>query len=124
MRKRLTIFEYIANTKPNDAYILLQKYGKYNRAKDEKELEQQLKHFVRQNGSMGLMALASIHPDKELIEQFISENRVEEPKSQFLNATGSTTNISDDQKETINLSRMMIYGSFILIGLALVMKKN
>lgn len=127
MKKRITIYDYIASSVPNDAYVMMSKYGTISKAKDEKELVEQLKEFVRKNGSMGLMALAQIHPDKELIEQLIAENRVEESK--YSNASGSTTptqnptKITDDQKETINLSKMMIYGSFLLIGLALVIKK-
>ena len=129
MKKRITIYDYIASNVPNDAFILMSKSGNITKAKDEKELVEQLKTFVRKNGSMGLMALAQIHPDKELIEQLISENRVEESKI-YSNASGSettTTNptkITDEQKETISLSKMMIYGSFLLIGLALVIKNK
>jgi hypothetical protein len=38
--------------------------------------------------------------------------------------TKNPTKITDDQKETISLSKMMIYGSFLLIGLALVIKNK
>ena len=129
MKKRITIYEYIASNVPNDAFILMSKSGNVTKAKDEKELVEQLKTFVRNNGSMGLMALAQIHPDKELIEQLISENRIEQESKNYSNASGSetttnTTKITDEQKETISLSKMMIYGSFLLIGLALVIKNK
>lgn len=139
MRKKITIFQYIANQRPNDAYLLLQKYGNgekgnYKRAKSEQELIAQLKQFVRENGSMGLMALASIHPDKELIEQFIAENNIPNDSSAMSNNSNysnlvgedskKNTNLTTEQKETISLSKMMIYGSFLLIGLALVIRKN
>lgn len=140
MRKKITIFQYIANQRPNDAYLLLQKYGSgkggnYNRARSEQELVSQLKQFVRENGNMGLMALASIHPDKELIEQFIAENNmsnsvvgdsISSKDAKYSNATGGdgTPNLTNEQKETISFSKMMIYGSFLLIGLALVIRKN
>lgn len=125
MKNRITIYDYIASSVPNDAYVVMAKYGNITKAKDEKELVGQLKEFVRKNGSNGLMALAEIHPDKELIEQLLSENRKED-ESKYANANGTTQNptrITDEQKETINLSKMMIYGSFLLIGLALVIKK-
>jgi hypothetical protein len=129
MKKRITIYDYIASNVPNDAFILMSKSGNVTKAKDEKELVEQLKTFVRNNGSMGLMALAQIHPDKELIEQLISENRIEQESKNYSNASGSetttnTTKITDEQKETISLSKMMIYGSFLLIGLALVIKNK
>lgn len=130
MKKRITIYDYIASNVPNDAFILMSKSGNITKAKDEKELVEQLKTFVRNNGSMGLMALAQIHPDKELIEQLISENRIEQESKNYSNASGSettttnSTKITDEQKETISLSKMMIYGSFLLIGLALVIKNK
>jgi hypothetical protein len=128
MKKRITIYDYIASNVPNDAFILMSKSGNITKAKDEKELVEQLKDFVRKNGSMGLMALAQIHPDKELIEQLIAEQKVEEPKYSNLSGadspTKNPTKITDDQKETISLSKMMIYGSFLLIGLALVIKNK
>jgi len=125
MRKKITIYQYIASSVPNDAYVLLNKYGKYNRAKDERELVAQLKEFVRENGSMGLMALAQIHPDKDLILQSMEENG---KKESFSNANGSseatkTTTLPKDNQEQITMSKLMIYGSFLLIGLALVIKK-
>jgi hypothetical protein len=125
MRKKITIYQYIASSVPNDAYALLNKYGKYNRAKDERELVAQLKEFVRENGSMGLMALAQIHPDKDLILQSMEEDG---KKESFSNANGSseatkTTTLPKDNQEQITMSKLMIYGSFLLIGLALVIKK-
>jgi hypothetical protein len=125
MRKKITIYQYIASSVPNDAYVLLNKYGKYNRAKDERELVAQLKEFVRENGSMGLMALAQIHPDKDLILQSVEEDG---KKESFSNANGSseatkTTTLPKDNQEQITMSKLMIYGSFLLIGLALVIKK-
>ena len=126
--KTITIYEYIATNVPNDASILINQFGgSYRKARDVKELESQLKHFVKTNGSKGLMALANIHPDKELIQQTLEENAggAIKEKLPFSNATGDAgnNNIPNLTQESINLSRMMIYGSFLLIGLALVMKK-
>lgn len=129
MAKRITIYDYIASSVPNDAHLLLNKYDKYSRARDVDELSAQLKQFVRKNGEMGLMAIAQIHPDRELLLEAIKETQ-KESKDNFVNANGgaetqntATSKISDTTKETINMSKMMIYGSFLLIGLALVIKK-
>ena len=121
---KITIYEYIANKVPNDAYTLLSKYGNYTKPKNEEELVSQLKQFVRENNSMGLMALANIHPDKELIIQANEEDNKEKEKYSNANGTTTTSAIPKNTEETINLSRMMIYGSFLLIGLALVMKNK
>ena len=45
-----------------------------------------------------------------------------EKKENFSNANGNS-NISDSQAEQINLAKMMIFGGFILVGIALIMKK-
>jgi hypothetical protein len=49
-------------------------------------------------------------------------------KESFSNANGSseatkTTTLPKDNQEQITMSKLMIYGSFLLIGLALVIKK-
>lgn len=125
--KKITIYRYIASSKPLDAHLLINQYGKYERAKDEKELESQLKHFVRSNGSIALQELSRIHPDRELIEEDIKETTkpIIEDK-QYSNADGQspTLNITKSEKEDISYSKMLIWGSFVLLGIAIIMKKQ
>jgi hypothetical protein len=128
--EKITIYRYIASSKPLDAHLLINKYGKYRRARNEKELESQLKHFVRNNGSNGLRELSRIHPDRELIEEDIKElTKPIQENNQYANADGQgittpTLNISSSEKEDINYSKMLIWGSFVLIGIAIIMKKQ
>ena len=63
----ISVFDYIALKVPNDAYMLLNKYGNYQKAQSPRELSNQIREFVRVNGEKGLKALGTIHPDKELI---------------------------------------------------------
>lgn len=125
--EKITIYRYIASSKPLDAHLLLNKYGKWKRAKDVKELETQLKKFVRDNGSIALQELSRIHPDRELIEQDIKETtKPSIENNQYSNANGesSTLNITKSEKEDISYSKMLIWGSFVLLGIAIIMKKQ
>ena len=121
--KPITIYEYYAYSCPQEAYDLLSKDGGYQRPQSPDELESQLKDYVNKNGEKGLKALAEIHPDKDLIKSVCecSKNKVEK-KENFSNANGNT-NIPDNQAEQVNLAKMMIFGGFILVGIALIMKK-
>jgi len=127
--KNITIYEYFAHNCPQDAYAILSNDAgsDYRRPQTPQELEGQLKAYVNKNGEKGLLKLAEIHPDKELITmvcdcQKTKTNSVVEKKENFLNANGNS-NISDSQSEQINLAKMMIFGGFILVGIALIMKK-
>lgn len=128
--EKITIYRYIASSKPLDAHLLINNYGKYRRARNEKELESQLKHFVRNNGSNGLRELSRIHPDRELIEEDIKELTKPIIKdNQYVNANGESTtmptlNISNSEKEDIGYSKMLIWGSFVLLGIAIIMRKQ
>jgi hypothetical protein len=120
--KPITIYEYYAYSCPQESYDLLSKDG-YKRPQSPDELERQLKEYVNKNGEKGLKALAEIHPDKDLIKSVCEcSNNKAEKKENFSNANGNS-NIPDSQTEQINLAKMMIFGGFILVGIALIMKK-
>lgn len=120
--KPITIYEYYSYSCPKDAYNLLSKDG-YPRPQSPEELESQLKEYVNKNGEKGLKELAEIHPDKDLIKMVCecSKDKVEK-KDNFSNANGNN-NIPISQAEQISLAKMMIFGGFILVGIALIMKK-
>jgi hypothetical protein len=123
--KKITIYEYYANNCPSESFDLLSKEGNYQRPNTPQELEGQLKDYVNKNGELGLLKLAEIHPDKELVTMVCDckkSKSVVEKKENFSNANGNS-NISDSQSEQINLAKMMIFGGFILVGIALIMKK-
>ena len=121
--KPITIYEYYSHTCPQEAYNVLSKEGGYSRPQSPIELENQLKDYVNKNGEKGLKELAEIHPDKDLIKMVCecSKDKVEK-KDNFSNANGNN-NIPISQAEQISLAKMMIFGGFILVGIALIMKK-
>jgi hypothetical protein len=121
--KPITIYEYYSHTCPQEAYNVLSKEGGYSRPQSPIELENQLKDYVNKNGEKGLKELAEIHPDKDLIKMVCEcSTSKAEKKENFSNLNGNT-NIPESQAEQINLAKMMIFGGFILVGIALIMKK-
>lgn len=123
--KKITIYEYYAYNCPADAYNVISKKGNYPRPQSSQELEVQLKDYVNKNGEQGLLDLAKVHPDSELIKMVCSCQSTKQPtekKEKFSNADGNS-NIPDSQAEQISLAKMMIFGGFVLVGIALIMKK-
>jgi hypothetical protein len=127
--EKITIYSYIASTKPTDSHILINKYGNYTRAKNEKELQSQLKHFVRENGDIALKELAKIHPDRELILEEVKENKTQSINNNnrginnYSNLDGEVTG-TRSFKEDVNFSKILIWGSFVLLSIAIIMKKQ
>jgi hypothetical protein len=127
---KMNMFRYIAEKKPMDAHLLINQFGKYRRARGVRELESQIKHFVRNNQSVALQELAKIHPDRELIIEEYESTRepIKEVKEDYRNVDGQSlttapTNITQDKAETINMSKIMIWSGFVLLGMAIIMKK-
>jgi hypothetical protein len=126
--KKITIYEYIANNVPSDAHFVINKYGgNYTRARNVKELEAQLKDFVKKNGKQGLLALAEIHPDKELVSLVDKDSQKSnfndsDQLPQFANATGTSV-ITKTDKEELTYSKILILGGFLLLGIAIITKK-
>lgn len=126
--KKISIYEYYANNCPSDAFNVINKNGSYSKPQSSEELVEQLKDYVNKNGEKGLLALAKVHPDAELVKMTCScKTKKIETKDKFSNVSGSesrNSNIPDSAKDQINLSKMMIFGGFILVGIALIMKKQ
>lgn len=121
--KKITIYEYFAHNCPADSYNVISKDGKYRRPQSAEELEGQLKDYVNKNGEQGLLDLAKVHPDSELIKMVCDCKKDKaEKKENFSNVSGNS-NIPDSQAEQISLAKMMIFGGFVLVGIALIMKK-
>lgn len=132
-KQKVTLFEYLAVNVPSDSHILINKYDYYPRAKNPTQLTEQLKHFTRTFGEKGLNLLAEIHPDRKLIENI--------NKSKFSNIDGveneelTKVNIplyrpkpdeSEDKirKQDIELSKLIIIGGIILVGISIIMKNK
>lgn len=135
-RQKTTIYDYLASRVPADAYFVLSKFGKYRRARDERELSYQLRDFVRTFGEKGLNELAQIHPDRKLLEfhcesckkksemkrermyNFIEQKDIME----YNNASGKGQFQKTPPDKDSN-SKMLIAGGFVLMALALIVKK-
>ena len=131
-RNKITFYEYLASSVPSDAHFVINKFDNYRRARDKRELEYQLKNFVKQFGQNGLNALAEIHPDKELLaincksckQMKDKEKFKEEIGKKFHNVEGDiekqTKVLRDEQIKNANI---LIFGGMILIAFALIIKK-
>ena len=136
--QKLTMYSYLAEKVPSDVHFVLNKFSNYQKARSSRELENQIKHFVRNGGANALQQLAEIHPDRELIQISCQECKVKESKileisnsrelketilndrNMFFNANGTENNERIVNKITMN---SVIVGGFVLMGIALMLKK-
>lgn len=130
-RERITMYDYLASNVPADASFVINQYGRFEKARDERELAQQLKSFVNMYGDKAINALAKIHPDRKLLEENCEkcEMKKQEPivpqmpfvqpqPQEFLNASGSG---NDEQTKKIT-TNMLIIAGFTMMGIALIIK--
>lgn len=134
------MYQYLSEKVPSDVHFVLNKYGTYRKAKNSKELEGQIKHFVRKFGANGLQSLAEIHPDRELIELTCTTCKAKDSKitelqsskdlretilndrNMYFNATGN----GPQEEKIVNKMTInsVVVGGFILMGIALLLKSN
>jgi hypothetical protein len=120
--RKITIYDYLASNVPQSAFDIISEGNKIPKPKNSHELSVQLKKYVTKNGETGLLRLAEIHPDRELIETISIHNIKEESKKDnFSNLSGS---VSEKDKEYVNSTKILMVGGFILIGLAIIMTKK
>lgn len=120
---QITLYEYLATNVPSDSFAIINSDGNLRKPKSKIELSKQIKSYVTKNGESGLLNLAKIHPDKELIEAICSNCSTKEieKKDTFVNFS---EDINPSVKESINSSKLLIVGGFILIGLAIIMNRK
>jgi hypothetical protein len=129
MAQQITLYEYLATNVPSDSFTIINADGNLRKPNNNLELSQQIKSYVTTNGESGLLNLAKIHPDRELIEaicsscsnNYLTANKEIEKKENFSNFS---ENVNPSDKETINSSKLLIVGGFILIGLAIIMNRK
>ena len=138
-RKRITIYEYLASRVPSDAHYTINKFGKYRRARNERELEYQLKDFVKTFGDNGLKELANIHPDKDLLQIHCKKcsdidrknndmsSLMEAQSKMMLNASGGQSPATPPVDNTDKIVRkvnanMLVMGGFVIMAVALIIK--
>ena len=128
-QQQITLYEYLATNVPSDSFTIINADGNLRKPNNNLELSQQIKSYVTTNGESGLLNLAKIHPDRDLIEaicsscsnNYLTANKEIEKKENFSNFS---ENVNPSDKETINSSKLLIVGGFILIGLAIIMNKK
>ena len=133
----MTMYKYLSEKVPSDCHYVLNKFGSYNKARNSNELENQLKHFIRNGGANALQSLAEIHPDRTLLEGGCTNCKVKETKileltstkelkdtilndrNTFYNATGN------EEEKIVNKMAInsVVIGGFVLMGVALIIKK-
>lgn len=134
-RDKITMYEYLANSVPADASFVINKYGRFEKPRNERELAKQLKSFVKMYGEKAINELAKIHPDRKLLEANcgkceISKNEAMQqrpmpiPKpyyQEFSNAEGNT----ELKESTTNrlTTNMLVIGGFMVMAFALIVKK-
>ena len=125
---KITLYEYLASSVPSDAHFVINKYGNYRRARDKRELEYQLKNFVKQFGENGLNALAEIHPDKQLLQMNCESCKTKQEtkvNKKFSNASGTEADVKAKElrADQIKNSQILIFGGMILMAFAIMIKK-
>ena len=118
---------------PADAHFTINKFSNYRKARSPKELEYQLKNFVKTFGENGLNALAEIHPDKNLLQincsackenkNLSANNQLNNTPNQYMNMTGSDIQESRLRQQQITMSQYLIFGGMALLGVAIILRK-
>ena len=134
----MTMYKYLSEKVPSDCHYVLNKFSSYRKARNSKELENQIKHFVRNGGANALQSIAEIHPDRELLEGSCTNCKVKETKilelsttkdlketilndrNTFYNASGGGQDEKIVNKMALNT---VVVGGFLLMGIALMIKK-
>tara|TARA_R100000541_G_scaffold58332_1_gene69421 strand:- start:404 stop:835 length:432 start_codon:yes stop_codon:yes gene_type:complete len=134
----MTMYKYLSEKVPSDCHYVLNKFSTYRKARNSKELENQIKHFVRNGGANALQSIAEIHPDRELLEGSCTNCKVKETKilelsttkdlketilndrNTFYNASGGGQDEKIVNKMALNT---VVVGGFLLMGIALMIKK-
>ena len=149
MGKKISFYDYVASNNPQGVEKLIAQFGEYPRTRSKRELSVFLKDIVRKNGDVALKGIASIHPDKELIDTATTEEFENacgcqsfstfdgqtfvdasgcEQHNQYVGADGSEENnevaIQNDKggisQSTLNT---MLIGSLLVLVLASAIKK-
>jgi len=128
-KKKITLYEYLAYNVPADVHFVLNKYGRYRKARNQKELEYQQRDFVRNFGDKGLKSLAKIHPDRKLLEIDCKSCKDKENQYLTLLKTTSTTNevptyfnasgnniTANDVSKSVNESENRMFNNNLLIA--------
>jgi len=129
---KISLFDYLASSVPSKVFNVINRNNDYRMPNSQQELTAQIKDFVKKNGESGIKDLASIHPDKDLINSNCDckkEDKTAKVDSNTM-VLQKHDNYSDfsgkefmDKFKTIN-TNMVILGAFVLLGVAYIVKSN
>lgn len=129
---KISLFDYLASSVPSKVFNVINRNNDYRMPNSQRELTAQIKDFVKKNGESGIKDLASIHPDKDLINSNCDckkEDKTAKVDSNTM-VLQKHDNYSDfsgkefmDKFKTIN-TNMVILGAFVLLGVAYIVKSN
>jgi hypothetical protein len=125
-RGKLTMYDYLAETRPADSHNLINQFGKYRRARNTEELAYQLKDFVRTFGEKGIKEIAKIHPDRDLLEMEcraceVTRKKPKPPREReyiYHNADGNGNKNNNESGS----EKMLIFGGLIFVAVAILTK--
>ena len=113
----MTIYKYIAENRPNEAYEICKSYGFFD-IQNQQELENCLELVVAQHGEPALEKIIDLHPDKDILIEIYKRANPDKPcDCEKKNMDGS---VKPDEKEKpgVNLSNQT--NTYILVGALIV----
>lgn len=115
----MTIYRYIAENVPNQAYEICKSYDFYD-IQNQDELESCLEMIVAQNGEPAFEKIINLHPDKDvIIEMYKRANPTEPCDCQKKNATGDVP-AKADEKPSVSTNLSNQTNTYILVGAIIV----
>ena len=133
---KISLYDYLASSVPSKVFSVINRNNDYRMPNSQGQLTAQIKDFIKKNGEAGVKDLASVHPDKELInsdcdckkadlntkvDSNIRENTnpmVLQKQESYSDFTGKEVM---EKFKTIN-TNMVILGAFVLLGVAYLVK--
>ena len=137
----MDVFDYISYANPEEALQLLSANG-YELAQfqNEQDLAQGLKHLVSEVGQPAMVAVARMHPDRDLIADYFTIEPANGSTQSAGNTMASQANASkttgcgcsggkrksssDYGKYAAYMLNGLLIGGFILLGLALIINQK
>ena len=129
---KISLFDYLASSVPSKVFNVINRNNDYRMPNSQQELTAQIKDFVKKNGESGIKDLASIHPDKDLINSNCECKNVNttakvDSSTMVLQKQDNYSDFSGkefvEKFKTIN-TNMVILGAFVLLGVAYIVKSN
>jgi len=129
----MTMYDYIAQSNPRGAKALIESFG--YRVTNPKTMGQNLRMLVAQEGESALIAVAQMHPDKDLIiEVFNNEEKSSKKEPYFgldglglVSESNKATQSQQNQNDTTKLAmqtNVFLIVATIIIASAIIVNKS